>query len=118
MQPLMKLWNSTKYSVAGLSAAWKRELAFRLEVLVVLCFSPLLLILTELSRGQKVIMLVMLILPLILELVNSSIEALCNLISKETHPEIKFIKDAASGAVFLANILMILTWILCLWPLV
>ena len=67
---------STKYSLAGLCATWKRELAFRLEAIAALCLTPLLFILTGLTPGQKAIMLVMLIVPLILELVNSSIEAL------------------------------------------
>jgi len=117
MHTLNKLWMSTKYSLAGLRATWKRELAFRIEAIVALILFPLLFILSGLTMTQKVIMLITLITPMVLELLNSAIETLCNLLTTKPHEEIKFIKDAASGAVFLANLLMILTWGLCLWPL-
>lgn len=112
-----KLSKSTEYSLAGLRATWQRELAFRIECLVALLLSPILLIPTSLSITQKSLMFFMLILPLMLELLNSAIEAVCNVVSKEHHPEIKFIKDAASAAVFLANNLLAVIWGINLWSL-
>ena len=57
-----------------------------------------------------------LILPMSIELLNSAIETLCNIITKEFHKDIKFIKDAASASVLISVLIMLFVWGLNLWP--
>jgi diacylglycerol kinase (ATP) len=117
MRLLTKLWNNFQYSLWGLRAAFKRDLAFRIEAIALICFFPIPFIFSELSLAQKLLMLVTLIMPMIVELINSAIEVLCDTITKEYHQNIKFIKDAASAAVLLSVLTMVLTWGFNLWPL-
>lgn len=116
MRIFTKLWKNFLYSLAGLRATLRRDLAFRLEMIAFVGLMPVPFIVTELSMAQKTIMLVTLMIPMVIELLNSAIEALCNIITTQYHNDIKFIKDAASAAVLVAVIIMLFTWGLNLWP--
>ena len=111
-----KLWKNFLHSLAGLRATLKRDLTFRLELLAVLCFTPIPFLINELSTIQKSLMVATLLLPMSIELLNSALEELCNVITKEFHKDIKFIKDAASASVLIAVIIMLVTWGLNLLP--
>lgn len=101
-------------SLAGLSAAWREEAAFRQEVVLAVLLLPV-LVLVPASLTQKAIMLGALALVLIVELANSALEATVDRISLERHPLAKRAKDVASAAVFVALLNVVVVWGLILF---
>lgn len=102
-----------RLSLRGLAAAWRHEVAFRLEVgaFVVLC--PLGLYFGK-SNIERALLLGSLLLVLLVELVNSALEATLDRISVEDHPLIGRAKDIGSAAVFLALLNAAVVWLLIL----
>lgn len=111
---IKKIQNSLKYSCTGLKATFKNDYSFRLEVYL-LPFLFVLLGFLPISNFRKIIMLAVYLLVLCLELLNSAIERLSDRITTEHDLAIGFVKDAASAAVMLAFVLVILVWVGCLW---
>ncbi len=109
-----RVWNAFLYSVEGITAAFKHETAFRQEVLLTLILIPAALLLPVNGTG-KALMLASVLLVLIVELVNSAIEAVVDRISLEQHPLAKRAKDFGSAAVFLSLINVPLVWTLVLF---
>lgn len=107
---LRRLINATRYSRDGIVAAFKSEEAFRQEALCCLfliplaCFLPIDLIYKLAAVGS-------LILLLIVELLNSGIEAAIDRIGPELHEKSKFAKDVGSAAVLFALIHAGIVWI-------
>ncbi len=102
------------YSAAGLRAAWRGESAFRQELVaaaVMLPFAPVV------GRGWVEISLLVgvLLLVLIVELLNSAIEAAIDRVGFEQHDLSKRAKDLGSAAVLLALLLAAGTWTAALW---
>ncbi|GAB3543708.1 diacylglycerol kinase [Noviherbaspirillum agri] len=104
------------YSMQGLRTAWRTEHAFRQELMLVLPAVVLALML-PFSALEKLALIGVLIFVLIVELINSAIEAVVDRISFEHHPLSKNAKDFGSAAVFLACVLAALTWGLIVLPL-
>jgi diacylglycerol kinase (ATP) len=102
------------YSFAGLRAALQHEAAFRQE-----CALALLLLPAAIWLGSNAIEYVLLIgsvaLVLIVELLNSAVEAVVDRIGPEDHPLSGRAKDIGSAAVFVALVLMCLVWGLISW---
>ena len=109
-----RIWNAFLYSVEGLCAAFKHETAFRQEILLAVILIPATLLLPA-SGAAKALLLASLLLVLIVELINSSIEAVVDRISLEHHPLAKRAKDFGSAAVFLSLINVPLVWVLVLF---
>lgn len=105
------------YSIEGFRTAWKSEHAFRQELMLVLPGVAVALLL-PVDALQKLALIGVLILVLIVELVNSAIEAVVDRVSLERHPLSKNAKDFGSAAVFLALSLAAATWAVIVWPLV
>jgi diacylglycerol kinase (ATP) len=89
------------YSIDGFKAAWHNEYAFRQELLVVTIGTAVALGL-PVSAFEKLVLVAVLVLVLIVELVNSALEAVVDRISLEPHPLSKNAKDLGSAAVALA----------------
>jgi diacylglycerol kinase (ATP) len=104
------------YSIDGLRAAWRHEHAFRQELMVVLPGIVVALLL-PVSRPEKLALVAVLLLVLIVELMNSAIEAVVDRVSLERHPLSKNAKDLGSAAVLLACVLAAATWMVVLSPL-
>jgi diacylglycerol kinase (ATP) len=104
------------YSCAGLWQAWSTEPAFRQELFVVLPASVL-AVLLPLTPVEKLGLIAVLVLLLIVELLNSAIEAAIDRISLDAHPLARNAKDFGSAAVMLAIMLAVATWSVVLWPL-
>jgi len=104
------------YSIAGFRMAWKGEHAFRQELMVAVPCAILALAL-PVTPLEKLALIAVLILVLIVELINSAIEAVVDRISFERHPLSKNAKDFGSAAVFLALSLAGATWMVILLPL-
>lgn len=109
-----RIWNAFLYSVEGLSAAFRHETAFRQEVLLAVILIPTALLLPAGGAG-KALMLASVLLVLIVELINSAIEAVVDRISPEHHSLAKRAKDFGSAAVFLSLINVPLVWALVLF---
>ncbi|MFA9216967.1 MAG: diacylglycerol kinase [Sphingomonadaceae bacterium] len=97
------------YSLQGMRAAWRHEHAFRQEILLFVVGTVLALAL-RISAFEKLMLIGVLVLILIVELINSSIEAVVDRISLERHPLSKNAKDFGSAAVLLACLLAAAAW--------
>ena len=111
---LARIWNAFLYSRDGLVAAFKNETAFRQEVLLAVILIPLALWFPASGVGHA-LMLASVFLVLIVELVNSAIEAVVDRTSVERHPLAKRAKDLGSAAVFISLINVPLVWALVLF---
>lgn len=99
-----------RYSVDGLAAAWKHENAFRQEVVGIALLAPL-AVLLPFSVVERVLLLGVLALVLIVELLNSAIEAAIDRDSLRIDPLAKRAKDIGSAAVLLALLTAAGTWL-------
>jgi diacylglycerol kinase (ATP) len=106
---LVRVWRAFFYSMAGLSAALKHEHAFRQEVMFALVLIPLTFFLPASSIG-KALMIGAVLLVLIVELLNSAVEAVVDRVSIENHPLAKRAKDIGSAAVFIALVNVAVVW--------
>jgi diacylglycerol kinase (ATP) len=112
---LRRVWRATVCSVAGLRAALRHEAAFRQELALGL---PLMLWAPWLAPGRwaALAMIASVVLVLVVELLNSAVEALADAVSPEHNPLLGRAKDLGSAAVMLSLILAAATWVVALWP--
>jgi diacylglycerol kinase (ATP) len=106
---LMRILNALRYSLAGLRAALRHEDAFRQECVLAAVLIPLALFLPVGGTG-KALLVGSVLLLLIVELVNSAIEATVDRVSLEHHQLAKRAKDIGSAAVLIALINLALVW--------
>jgi diacylglycerol kinase (ATP) len=106
---LRRLLNGFGYSLQGFSAAFKHEDAFRQEVFLALVLIPLAVYVGE-NRVEQALMIASVLLVLIVELLNSAIEAAVDHTSIERHPLAKQAKDIGSAAVFIALMIVAVVW--------
>ncbi len=111
---LRRIWNAMFYSIDGLRAAYRHENAFRQEVLLALLLIPAALF-TPASGTGKALMIASVLLVLIVELLNSAVEAAVDRISLENHALAKRAKDIGSAAVMLTLVNVPLVWGLVLF---
>jgi diacylglycerol kinase (ATP) len=110
---LARVWNALFYSIDGLKAAIRHEDAFRQELLLSLICIPLALWLEPGAIGRA-LMIAALFLVLIVELLNSAIEAVVDRVSLENHHLAKRAKDIGSAAVLLSLANAAIVWTLVL----
>jgi diacylglycerol kinase (ATP) len=106
---LLRLWNAFGYSVAGFRAAYKHEDAFRQEALLATILIPLALWLPVGYLG-KALMIGSVLLVIIVELLNSAIEATVDRISLDNHDLAKRAKDIGSSAVLVSLVNVVVVW--------
>lgn len=111
---LRRLWNALQYSRAGLRAAYIAEDAFRQEALLAALLIPLAFVVSPSGLGTA-LMIGSVLLVLIVELLNSAIEATVDRISLAQHPLAKRAKDIGSAAVLLALLNVLAVWICVLF---
>ncbi|MBL8477189.1 MAG: diacylglycerol kinase [Methyloversatilis sp.] len=104
-----RLLNATRYSAEGLGAAFRHEDAFRQEVIAAVVLIPLAIWLGN-TGIERSLMAFAVLLVLIVELLNSAIEATVDRISLENHRLAKRAKDIGSAAVMLALLNLGLVW--------
>jgi diacylglycerol kinase (ATP) len=109
-----RIWNATLYSLAGLAAAFQHEDAFRQEVMLAAVLIPVALLLPA-SGGGKALMVASVVLVLVVELLNSAVEAAVDRVSLDDHALAKRAKDIGSAAVMLALINVPVVWLLVLF---
>jgi diacylglycerol kinase (ATP) len=110
-----RLIKASTYSWQGLRAAWRHEAAFRQELLlavpaaaVAVAFAP--------GRWQLLALLGSLGLLLVVELLNSALEAVADAVTLEHRELLGRAKDLGSAAVLLTLLLTVLTWAVVFWP--
>ena len=97
----MRALRAVKCSMQGLEAAWKNESAFRQEATLAVLFMPLGCWLGE-TIVQKLFLVALVVLVLIVEILNSAIEATVDRVGSDYHELSGRAKDLGSAAVFLA----------------
>jgi len=112
---LRRLVNAFNYSMSGLRLAYRHEEAFRQEILGAVILLPV-ACLIPVVPVERVLLIGTVLLVLIVELLNSSVEAAVDRAGLDTHHLAKRAKDIGSAAVFLALILLGTTWLLIAGP--
>jgi diacylglycerol kinase (ATP) len=110
-----RIWNALRYSMRGLALALRIESAFRQELTLAVVLIPV-AVLLALPAIETLALIGSLVMVLIVELINSSIEAAVDRISLDHHRLSGRAKDLGSAAVFLALMLCMLTWLLIAGP--
>jgi diacylglycerol kinase (ATP) len=111
---LRRVRNALGYSLSGLRAAYACEDAFRQEVLLAVLLIPLALYLPVGGVGRA-LMIGSVLLVLMIELLNSAIEATVDRISLENHHLAKRAKDIGSAAVLFSLLNVLAVWACVLW---
>ena len=114
---LTRAWHAAKNSWCGVVYAFKEESAFRQELTLLIICIPIALFL-NVSILEKVALICSIIMVLVVELLNSSVEAAIDRISFEHHDLSKRAKDFGSAAVMLALLVAVLIWLGVCAPLV
>jgi len=110
---IKRLANAFTYSVAGTLAAFKHEDAFRQEVILSIVLIPLAIYLGQ-TAIEQALMISSILLIIIVELLNSSVEATVDRISVKRHKLSKRAKDIGSAAVFFSLVNAAVIWFLIL----
>jgi len=105
-----RLYRAFGWSMSGLKATFQHEAAFRQELLLCLILTPLALYLGR-TGVEKALLIGSLLLVLIVELLNSAVEAAVDRISLENHDLAGRSKDMGSAAVFLSLLNMAIVWL-------
>lgn len=111
---LKRIFSALLYSLDGFKSAWKHEHSFRQE-LVLVVFLTIVALFLPISSYQKLMLVVVLLLILIVELINSAIEAVVDRVSLERHSLSKNAKDFGSAAVLLTLLIAVATWSVVLY---
>jgi len=109
------MWQALGWSMKGLAAAVRHEASFRLELYLFIALAPLALWLGR-TGVECAILLGSLFLVLIVEMLNSAIEAIVDKTSPERHELAGRAKDMGSAAVLLAVINVVVCWALIVVP--
>ncbi|EPP6258863.1 diacylglycerol kinase [Cronobacter sakazakii] len=111
---LTRIINAAGYSWKGLRAAWKNEAAFRQEGVAVIA-AILIACWLDVDPITRVLLIGSVTLVMIVEILNSAIEAVVDRIGPELHELSGRAKDMGSAAVLLSIILALVVWVTLLW---
>jgi diacylglycerol kinase (ATP) len=106
---LTRLWNALHYSLAGFKAAYEHEDAFRQEVLMSIVLIPLGIYLGG-NGIERALLVFSVLLVIMVELLNSAVEATVDRISLDHHRLAKRAKDIGSAAVLASLITLAAVW--------
>ncbi|WP_414057245.1 diacylglycerol kinase [Pantoea dispersa] len=110
----LRIIKAAGYSWQGLRAAWQHEAAFRQEAIAALVAVAIACWL-DVDAIRRVLLIGSVVLVVIVEILNSAIEAVVDRIGQERHPLAGRAKDMGSAAVLLAILLALFVWIALLW---
>ena len=112
---IKRIWLAAGYSLCGLREAFRYEAAFRQELLLAVVLIPLALALPD-SWTDRALLVFCVLVVLIVELLNSAVEAAVDRVSGEHHQLAKRAKDIGSAAVFISLVNCGVIWMLVLIP--
>lgn len=110
-----RAWQAFLWSLQGLRATWDVESSFRLEVYLFIVLAPLAVWLGE-SGTERVLLIAPMMLVLVVEVLNSALEAVVDRWGPEHHQLAGRAKDMGSAAVFLSDINVLICWGFLLVP--
>ena len=110
---IKRVFRATGFSMKGLKAAWIHEAAFRQELLLACLMLPIALF-VDISTVERLLLILTLFIVLIVELLNSAVEAVVDRVGDEIHVLSGQAKDIASAAVFMSLALCGITWVVVL----
>jgi len=99
------------WSATGIKSAWKNELAFRVEAMIITILIPLGIWLGK-SAAERALLITSCLLVLIIELLNSAVEAVVDRVGTEHHELSGRAKDMGSAAAFIAMLTAGIVWVL------
>ena len=111
-----RIFSAVFYSIDGFRTAWKYEHAFRQELMIAVPGIVIALFL-PVTALERLALIAVLLLVLIIELLNSAIEAVVDRVSLDRNPLSKNAKDLGSAAVMLSFLLALVTWGVIVLPL-
>ncbi|CDH20110.1 diacylglycerol kinase [Xenorhabdus bovienii str. kraussei Quebec] len=111
---LIRIIKAAGYSVKGIRAAWQNEAAFRQEVIVAI-LAIIIAFSLDFGMSERLLLIGSVMLVVIVEILNSAIEAVVDRIGSEYHELSGRAKDMGSAAVFLTMILALFIWGMILW---
>lgn len=109
-QGIKRVIKATRYSYQGICAAFKNEAAFREEVILACVLVPLAVWL-DVSQLERMLMISSVLLVMVVELLNSAVEAVVDRIGPEHHELAGRAKDMGSAAVFIAMVISGYIWV-------
>jgi diacylglycerol kinase (ATP) len=112
-QPKYNFFKNTSYALNGLKDMIASEKSFKIELVFVIILLPVIFFL-DIETTQKLLLFITLIGVLIAESINSAIERVVDLVTKEYHPMAGRAKDVGSSVVFLSISLAVITWMIIL----
>ena len=113
LNPFIRLWKATIYSLKGLKAAYIYEEAFRLELIVSVIVLPAGFLLGK-TGVERALLIGSWLLVLVIELLNSAVETIVDRISMENHELAGRAKDIGSASVMAAIFVAMVVWVLIL----
>lgn len=105
-----RIGNAFFYSMQGLRSAFKKETACQQELILLFILSPVAAFM-PISVVEKILLISGLLIVLIVEILNTAVETVVNLVSPEKHPLAAYAKDLGSAAVFLSLLLCGMIWV-------
>ncbi|AJI95804.1 diacylglycerol kinase [Yersinia ruckeri] len=111
---LTRIYKAAGYSAKGLAAAWKNEAAFRQETVAAL-IAIILAFCLDVGAIERILLIGSVVLVVIVEVINSAIEAVVDRIGSEWHELSGRAKDMGSAAVLLTLLLAAFVWGSVLW---
>jgi diacylglycerol kinase (ATP) len=112
-QPKYNFFKNTSYALNGLKDMIASEKSFKIELVFVIILLPVIFFL-DIETTQKLLLFITLMGVLIAESINSAIERVVDLVTKEYHPMAGRSKDVGSSVVFLSISLAVITWMIIL----
>jgi len=112
---LTRIIKAAGYSWKGIRAAWQHEAAFRQESIAAV-IAVIIACWLDVDAVTRVLLIGSVVLVIIVEILNSAIEAVVDRIGSEIHPLAGRAKDMGSAAVLLSIILAIFVWVMLLIP--
>lgn len=112
---LKKLFHSFGHAIAGFRFALRKEQNFRIEIMAALLVIAA-MFLVKVKAWEAIVLTVMIFGVLVLEVLNTSLEQLVNMLKPRVHPKARVLKDLMATAVFLAAIASAIIGILVFWP--
>ncbi|RBP33475.1 diacylglycerol kinase [Marinobacter pelagius] len=110
---IVRILKATRYSMMGLRTAFLNEAAFRQLVLINVILQPIALSL-DVSRAERAILMIVPLLSLAIELLNTAVENVVDRVSMELHPLSKNAKDMGSAAQFIGLVMIVVAWLVIL----
>jgi len=112
---IKRILNAAVYSWQGFVAAYRHEEAFRQELMLSIILIPTAFVLGD-SGVEKALLIGSVVLLLLVEILNSALEAVVDRFGEELHKLSGRAKDMGSAAVFLAIVNLVVTWGLVIFP--